>query len=121
MIMGPSLYGMGVSVTVGVTLGVKVSLGKGVFVDVLMGIGVTVVVDVRVRVGVNVSVMVGVELANSPRTAGLEEKSQLPTTTMPNTKLKTQNPVTILPRDFDEGAGIICPHSQFDVGYRMRY
>jgi len=109
MVIGPSLYGMGVSVSVGVTLGVKVSVGMGDWVMVWVAEGVNVLVEVKVRVGVEVSAREGVGLIKRFLTAGFEENNQVPITKIPNTRLNTQKLITILPSDFEDDLGINLP------------
>jgi hypothetical protein len=108
--IGPSLNGMGVGVSVGVkvwvNVGVNITEKVSVSVGVPVSVGVDVLVDVRVEVGVNVLVKVGVGLMKNARTEGFEESSQAATTTIPSKMLSTQKPITTRPSDFDEGAGI---------------
>jgi hypothetical protein len=88
-------------------------------VGVPVGDGVYVLVAVRVRVGVDVAVMVGVGLTKNPRTTGFDVSSQAPMRRNPKTRLNTQNPVTILPSDFVDEAGISLPPVRCDAGYQM--
>jgi hypothetical protein len=118
MVIGPSLYGMGVTVSVGVTLGVKVSLGMGDWVMVWVAEGVNVLVEVKVRESVEVSVREGVGLIKRALTAGFEENNQTPITKIPNTRLNIQKLVTILPSDFGEDLGINLPPMRCVAGYQ---
>jgi hypothetical protein len=109
---------MGVSVSVGVMLGVKVSEGLGLRVGVWVVEGVNVLVEVRVNVGVRVSVRVGVGLMKMARTVGFDESSQPPMRIIPKTRLNTQNPMTTLPKEFDEDFGITLSPVRFCAGYQ---
>jgi hypothetical protein len=112
---------MGVSVSVGVIEGVKVAEGIGVSVGVFVIEGVKVLVEVRVRVGVSVSVREGVGLMKIARTAGFEDSSQAPMMSIPKTRLNTQNPITTLPKEFDEDFGIILSPVRCGAGYQVPY
>ena len=109
IVMGPSLKGMGVNVSVGVMVAVGVSEGVSVSVGGSVGVGREVCVAAKVEM--EILVMVGIGVAKGAAFAARLIQNQAVTTASATKRLTIQNPTTNRWRLPEAGGGMTYPAS----------